>query len=304
MGASTVEVETDAASAIERRVPLPSRWLRGFLEVQAIQAELAPAAELDGARARAFFRSIPKSPVEAAGLGRAGRSGTADVPPRSRSGSGSPGRSCPPRPVRARRPSRHVAPRLRCRRRRQHRLAAGRAGRAPDARAQPRGVAWLLRRGPCSPPARGCCAGCGGRLGARCPGLGTAARCRGARSRRPAGRGARSRALSRRSPCPGSSATTWPTAASSGASCRSISSAWSACSRDSATRAALSSGCRPDRVRRWRGDRRLGRRRRWRRVSRSIDGGRLELHVPLVRPPPRRPRTVQARPRGPARGDR
>ena len=49
VGASTVEVETDAASAIERRVPLPSRWLRGFLEVQAIQAELGPAAELDAA---------------------------------------------------------------------------------------------------------------------------------------------------------------------------------------------------------------------------------------------------------------
>ena len=64
--------------------PLPSRWLRGFLEVQAIQAELAPAAELDAAGTRAFFRSIPKSPVEAAGLGRAGRARPADVPPRSR----------------------------------------------------------------------------------------------------------------------------------------------------------------------------------------------------------------------------
>ena len=62
VGASTVEVETDAASAVERRVSLPSRWLRGFLEVQAIQADLAPAAKLDGAGTRAFFRSIPKSP--------------------------------------------------------------------------------------------------------------------------------------------------------------------------------------------------------------------------------------------------
>ena len=67
---------------IERKVPLPSRWLRGFLEVQAIQAELGPAAELDAAGTRAFFRSIPKSPVEATGLGRAGRSRPADVPPR------------------------------------------------------------------------------------------------------------------------------------------------------------------------------------------------------------------------------
>jgi hypothetical protein len=62
VGATAVEVEADGESAVERRVPLPSRWLRGFLEVQAIQAELAPAAELDAPGARAFFRSIPKTP--------------------------------------------------------------------------------------------------------------------------------------------------------------------------------------------------------------------------------------------------
>jgi hypothetical protein len=62
VGASAVEVDADGQSAIERRVPLPSRWLRGFLEVQAIQTELAPAAEVDAAGARAFLRSIPKSP--------------------------------------------------------------------------------------------------------------------------------------------------------------------------------------------------------------------------------------------------
>lgn len=62
VGASAVEVQADGGSAVERRVPLPSRWLRGFLEVQAIQAELAVAADLDASGARAFFRSIPKSP--------------------------------------------------------------------------------------------------------------------------------------------------------------------------------------------------------------------------------------------------
>jgi hypothetical protein len=62
VGATAVEVQADGASAVERRVPLPSRWLRGFLEVQAIQAELTTAAELDAAGTRAFFRSIPKSP--------------------------------------------------------------------------------------------------------------------------------------------------------------------------------------------------------------------------------------------------
>lgn len=62
IGASDVEVRADGGSVVERRVPLPSRWLRGFLEVQAIQAELATVADLDAAGARAFFRSIPKTP--------------------------------------------------------------------------------------------------------------------------------------------------------------------------------------------------------------------------------------------------
>ena len=62
VGAAAIEVTADGGSAVERRVPLPSRWLRGFLEVQAIQAELAPAAQVDSAGARAFLRSIPKSP--------------------------------------------------------------------------------------------------------------------------------------------------------------------------------------------------------------------------------------------------
>jgi hypothetical protein len=62
IGASELEVKADGGSALERQIPLPSRWLRGFLEVQAIQAELLPAAEVDASGARAFFRSIPKSP--------------------------------------------------------------------------------------------------------------------------------------------------------------------------------------------------------------------------------------------------
>ncbi|MEA2609915.1 MAG: hypothetical protein QOJ75_2158 [Chloroflexota bacterium] len=62
VGMAALEIQADGGSAIERRVPLPSRWLRGFLEVQSIQAELTAAAELDSAGARAFLRSIPKTP--------------------------------------------------------------------------------------------------------------------------------------------------------------------------------------------------------------------------------------------------
>lgn len=62
VGAAGVEVRADSGSEIERRVPLAARWLRGFLEVQAIQAELLPAIEIDGPATHAFLRSIPKSP--------------------------------------------------------------------------------------------------------------------------------------------------------------------------------------------------------------------------------------------------
>jgi hypothetical protein len=62
LGADELAVRTDAGSAVERRVSLPSRWLRGFLEVGIIQAGLRPAAEVDGAAARLFLRSIPAAP--------------------------------------------------------------------------------------------------------------------------------------------------------------------------------------------------------------------------------------------------
>ena len=68
-GAAAVEVETDAASAVERRVPLPSRWLRGFLEVQAIQAELAPGGR---ARRRGDAGVPPLDPEVARRSGRSG----------------------------------------------------------------------------------------------------------------------------------------------------------------------------------------------------------------------------------------
>lgn len=74
VGASSLEVVADATSAVERRVPLPSRWIRGFLEVQSVMADLEPVAAIDGAAARAFLRSIPKSPPRApVWVGQAGR---------------------------------------------------------------------------------------------------------------------------------------------------------------------------------------------------------------------------------------
>ena len=73
VGASSVEVAADGADAVERRVPLPSRWVRGFLEVQAIQAELAPVAVLDGpGRGRSSGRSRSRRRRGRSGSRRAG----------------------------------------------------------------------------------------------------------------------------------------------------------------------------------------------------------------------------------------
>jgi hypothetical protein len=61
VGADAIEVETAGASVVERRIPLPSRWLRGFLEVQAIQADLDRVTSLDGPSTRRFLASIPRT---------------------------------------------------------------------------------------------------------------------------------------------------------------------------------------------------------------------------------------------------
>jgi hypothetical protein len=60
VGFDAVEVETLDGSAVERRVPLPDRWVKGFSEVQVAVRDLAPALELDGIAAQRFLRGLPK----------------------------------------------------------------------------------------------------------------------------------------------------------------------------------------------------------------------------------------------------
>jgi hypothetical protein len=58
------EVALDKAggeATIEKKVALPMRWLKGFVEVQAYQARMEPKFELAGAAARAFLRAFPRS---------------------------------------------------------------------------------------------------------------------------------------------------------------------------------------------------------------------------------------------------
>jgi hypothetical protein len=129
VGASSLEVVADATSAVERRVPLPSRWIRGFLEVQAIMADLEPVAAVDGAAARAFLRSIPKSPPRRpVWVGLAGRGLRLSHHDAGR-GSTPVAGLAPPAAIRTGRPARDGPPPLRFRRGR-HRLAARRAGRS------------------------------------------------------------------------------------------------------------------------------------------------------------------------------
>jgi hypothetical protein len=60
VGFDTVEVETLEGAAVERRVPLPERWFKGFSEVQVAVADLQPALELAGAAAQRFVRGLPR----------------------------------------------------------------------------------------------------------------------------------------------------------------------------------------------------------------------------------------------------
>lgn len=61
VGRASVELELDDTKIIERRVPLPLRWLRGFVEVQAYQSRMEPVLDVAGPMATRFFRSLPRT---------------------------------------------------------------------------------------------------------------------------------------------------------------------------------------------------------------------------------------------------
>jgi len=88
-------VTTGDGAVIERTVPLPRRWVRGFAEVQVLSAALEPRFALDGAAAVAFLN----------GLGGAGRAtGAGWVVPSGRGARTTsravPGAVCLPGPAR------------------------------------------------------------------------------------------------------------------------------------------------------------------------------------------------------------
>ncbi len=58
--ADKVAVATDLGDAVEHKVQLPLRWLKGFAEVQALAADLELGATLAGPAARRFLGQLPR----------------------------------------------------------------------------------------------------------------------------------------------------------------------------------------------------------------------------------------------------
>ncbi len=60
VGADDLVVSTMDGSVVEKKVPLPTRWLRGFTEVQAIASGFDARFEVTAAEAATFLRGLPR----------------------------------------------------------------------------------------------------------------------------------------------------------------------------------------------------------------------------------------------------
>ncbi|WP_373303243.1 SWIM zinc finger family protein [Streptomyces pilosus] len=60
VGPDGLEATTFDGRFVEKKVPLPERWLRGFAEAQVVAAGLVPRAEIPAAEAAAVLRSLPR----------------------------------------------------------------------------------------------------------------------------------------------------------------------------------------------------------------------------------------------------
>jgi hypothetical protein len=61
VGPDDLTVTTLGGAVVEKKVPLPVRWLRGFAEVQVLASAFEPRAEVPAAEAAAFLRRLPTS---------------------------------------------------------------------------------------------------------------------------------------------------------------------------------------------------------------------------------------------------
>ncbi|MFF3067707.1 SWIM zinc finger family protein [Kitasatospora sp. NPDC057936] len=80
VGPDALEVTTFDGPVVEKKVPLPERWLRGFAETQVTAAGFDLRAELPAAEAVRFLRSLPRG----GGGERGGRGGVGWVVPAGR----------------------------------------------------------------------------------------------------------------------------------------------------------------------------------------------------------------------------
>jgi hypothetical protein len=60
IGSDGVELERNAGTVVERKVKLPVRWLKGFVEVQVYQSGLRPVLELPALELAKIVRTLPK----------------------------------------------------------------------------------------------------------------------------------------------------------------------------------------------------------------------------------------------------
>jgi hypothetical protein len=61
VGQDEVRVTTLTGSEVERKVPLPERWVRGFAEVQVAASRMLLRHELSAVEARRFLQSLPRT---------------------------------------------------------------------------------------------------------------------------------------------------------------------------------------------------------------------------------------------------
>ena len=71
VGPDTLEVTTFDGPVVEKRVPLPERWLRGFAETQVLAAGFDLRAEIPAAEAVRFLRALPRASSTRTGAGTA-----------------------------------------------------------------------------------------------------------------------------------------------------------------------------------------------------------------------------------------
>ncbi|MFI5866728.1 SWIM zinc finger family protein [Streptomyces sp. NPDC051546] len=69
VGPDEMAVTTLDGAVVEKKVPLPDRWLRGFAESQAITTGFDLRAELGPAETARFLRSLPRTPAGGGSVG-------------------------------------------------------------------------------------------------------------------------------------------------------------------------------------------------------------------------------------------